>query len=49
MSELILEKILKLIIIIMMKNLKNFPFLSGCGKAFPVHSWTHECECRLEI
>ena len=49
-SKLILEKIVKLIIIIiMMKNHKNFPFLLGCGKALPALSWTYKCECRLEI
>ena len=45
-ESLILEKILKLIII-MMKNRKNFPFLWGCGKALPALSWTYKCECRL--
>ena len=39
----------KLIIIMMMKNRKNFRFLSDCGKAFPELSWTQKCECRLEI
>ena len=24
--------------LIMMKNRKNFPFLSGCRKAFPAHT-----------
>ena len=48
--EVIQEKILKLIIIIiMMKNRKNLSFLSGCGKALPALSWTHKCECRLEV
>ena len=46
--ELILEKILKLSII-MLKNHKTLLFLTGCGKAFPAPSWTHKCECRLEI
>ena len=27
--------------VIMMKNHKNFPFFSGCGKALPALSWTH--------
>ena len=48
-SELILEKILKLILLAMLKNRKNLSFLSGCGKALPALSWTHKCECRLEI
>ena len=50
--ELILEKILKLIIIIIiitLKNRKNLSFLMGCGKALPAISWTHKCECILEI
>ena len=32
-----------------MKNRKKFPFLSGCGKVFSALSWTHKCECSLEI
>ena len=32
--------------IIMLKNRMNCSFLMGYGKAL---SWTHKCECRLEI
>ena len=28
---------------------QEFVVLSGCGKALPALSWTHKCECRLEI
>ena len=28
---------------------QEFDIFVGCGKAFPVLSWTHKCECRLEI
>ena len=37
------------IIIMMMKNRKNFWFLSGCGKALPDLGWTQKCKCRLEL
>ena len=46
--ELILEKILKLNII-MMKNRKNFRVLSGCTNGLPALSWPQKRECRLEI
>ena len=40
---------LVIIVILMMKNCKNFHFLSGCGKALPELGWTHKCKRRLEI
>ena len=47
MSELIEKEKLNIIIIIILL-IKNFRFLSGCGKALPELGWTHKCMCRLE-
>ena len=33
----------------MMKNSKNFRFLSGCTNGLPALSWPQKCETKLEI
>ena len=47
--EMILEKKILKLNIIMMKNRKNFHFLSGCTSGLPAISWPQKRECRLEI
>ena len=37
-----------LVIIIMLKNRKDLLFLTGCGKALPALSWTHNVSVDLK-
>ena len=43
-----IDKKLNSIIILMVKNCKNFQVLAGGRNGLPALSWTQKCECRLK-